>query len=208
MAETADDAPTGGEPVSLDDVTWVPWRPEEVAARLDGVRAPWAVAGGWAVDLWLGTETREHEDLEITVPRDGFAEVRAALPDLEFDVVGAGRRWPVTDPAFDVLHQTWGRDPQGRYVLDVFREPHDGSTWICRRDPSIRRPFADVVRRDGAGTPFVAPEIVLLFKAKEARPKDEADAALVLPTLDPEQRAWLRAALDLVHPGHPWADPL
>ena len=93
-------------------------------------------------------------------------------------------------------------------VLDVFREPHDGRTWICRRDPSIRRPYADVVRRTGDGIPFVAPEIVLLFKAKQPRPKDEADADLVLPTLDPAQRTWLRAALDLVHPGHPWADRL
>jgi hypothetical protein len=61
-----------------------------------------------------------------------------------------------------------------------------------------------VVRRTAEGIPFVAPEIVLLFKAKAARPKDESDAAVVLPTLDAAQRAWLAAALDRVHPGHPW----
>jgi len=204
MAAGGDDAPLGGEPVDIDVVVWRPWRPEDVARRLHDVRAPWAVAGGWAVDLWLGEETRPHEDLEITVPRSGFDEVRAALAELDFDVIGDGRRWPLDDPAFDVLHQTWGHDRTGAYVLDVFREPHEDDTWICRRDESIRLPYADVVRRTAEGIPFVAPEIVLLFKAKAARPKDESDAAVVLPTLDAAQRAWLAAALDLVDPGHPW----
>ena len=54
---------------------WDAWRPEEVAARLAGVQAPWCVAAGWAIDLFLGEERREHEDLEIAVPRERFAEI-------------------------------------------------------------------------------------------------------------------------------------
>lgn len=30
----------------------------------------------------------------------------------------------------------------GNYLLDVFREPHDGDTWVCRRDQTIRLPVA------------------------------------------------------------------
>ena len=30
---------------------WDPWRPDEAARLLEGVDAPWYVAGGWAIDL-------------------------------------------------------------------------------------------------------------------------------------------------------------
>jgi hypothetical protein len=198
--------PPGGEPVGDDDLPWRPWSPVEVARRLSGVTATWCVAGGWAVDLHLGRVTREHEDLEIAVPAAEFAQVRDALDDLEFDVVGAGRRWPVDDPvAFGRLHQTWARErTTGIYRLDVFREPHDGDTWICRRDPGLRRPYRDVVRHTDDGVPYLAPEIVLLFKAKARRPKDEADLASLMPVLDGAQRDWLARSLTVVHPGHPW----
>jgi hypothetical protein len=51
---------------------WDAWRPEQVSALLAGVQAPWYVAAGWAIELFLGQERREHEDLEIAVPRDRF----------------------------------------------------------------------------------------------------------------------------------------
>ncbi|HEY8655865.1 MAG TPA: hypothetical protein VIM23_05110, partial [Gaiellaceae bacterium] len=54
---------------------WDAWRPEAVARRLAGVRAPWYVAAGWAIELFLGGQRREHEDLEIAVPNDRFDEV-------------------------------------------------------------------------------------------------------------------------------------
>ena len=52
---------------------WRAWRPEEVQRVLARVQAPWCVAAGWALDLFLGREGREHEDLEIAVARDRFA---------------------------------------------------------------------------------------------------------------------------------------
>jgi hypothetical protein len=207
-----DEVPPGGRVVTEDDIPWAGWTPWQLAERLRGVDVPWGVAGGWAVDLFLGVRgpdgaTREHEDLEIVVPAGSFGPVRAALPDLSFHVVGAGRMWPADDErAMALLHQTWGWDETvGAYVLDVFREPHEGGTWICRRDTTLRRPYVDVLDRTADGVPYVVPEVVLLFKAKAARAKDEADLAAVLPLLDDDRRAWLAAALDRAHPGHPWA---
>jgi hypothetical protein len=34
------------------------------------------------------------------------------------------------------------------------------------------------------------------------------DFETALPSLDAEQRAWLAAAIAVVHPGHPWLDRL
>src|SRR5262245_37303287 len=30
----------------------------------------WWVGGGWAIDLWMGSASREHEDIEICVARN------------------------------------------------------------------------------------------------------------------------------------------
>ncbi|MFD6463810.1 nucleotidyltransferase domain-containing protein [Streptomyces roseolus] len=54
---------------------WEPWEPAYVGTRLAKVSAPWCVAGGWALDLFVGSTTREHEDIEIAVPRAAFGEI-------------------------------------------------------------------------------------------------------------------------------------
>jgi hypothetical protein len=215
VPDDEDDAPPGGRVVSLDELDrWHPWTPWALADRLAGVDVPWGVAGGWAVDLFLGAcgpddATRPHEDLELVVPAAAWPRLRAALPDLTFEVLGSGRAWPADDEAaLAALHQTWGQDADGAYVLDVFREPHDGDTWICRRDATLRRPYTEVLARTADGVPYVVPEIVLLFKAKAARPKDAADLGSVLPHLASPARAWLADALDRAHPGHPWGERL
>jgi hypothetical protein len=69
-------------------------------------------------------------------------------------------------------------------------------------------PYDYVIGHDAVGIPYLNPGIVLLFKAKHARQKDQADFAAALPLLQPASAAWLRAAPERVHPGHPWIEPL
>ncbi len=188
---------------------WDVWHPMEVAKLLAGVDVPWCVAAGWALDLFHGEVTREHEDLEIAVPAGRFGEIRAALVDFDMEVVGSGRRWPLESMAFHVMTQTWFREREtGVYRLDIFREPHDGNMWICRREQSIRLPYDQIIVTSRDGVPCLVPEIVLLFKAKHSRPKDQADFVAALPLLNPARRAWLAAKLAGVHPGHPWISEL
>jgi hypothetical protein len=194
---------------------WDAWRPEQVSALLAGVQAPWYVAAGWAIELFLGQERREHEDLEIAVPRDRFGRIAERLSGFELFIPDGGLTdpglvWPFAQApaALDGHQQTWVRDPATlRWRLDIFREPSDGEIWICRRDERIKLPYVDVIEWTEEGIPYGRPEIVLLFKAKHAdRPKDEGDFTAVLPKLDSVRRSWLADALRLVHPGHPWLD--
>jgi len=190
-------------------IPWDPWRPEDVARLLDPAGFRWYVAAGWAIDLFLGGKPRSHEDLEITVPNSRFDEVAEALGRFEIFVITDRREATPLEQARDRLadtHQTWIRDPSTRcWCFDVFREPSDGETWICRRDPSITLPYAHVIERTENGIPYGRPEIVLLFKAKHAQEeKNERDFARTLPALEPARRAWLRGALERVHPAHPW----
>jgi hypothetical protein len=196
------------------DPPWDPWTPDEVAERLGHVDVRWYVVAGWAIDLFVGTQTRAHEDIEVGTPAAGFAAIRRALAGYGCDVVGSiegegGFRWPIEHPAFDEHFQTWFRDPDtGSYVLDVFRDPHDGDTWLCRRDTSIRLAYDELIRRSASGIPYMAPQVVLLFKAKHDREKDRADLASVRPLLSDAEVAWLRLGIETVHPGHPWLTSL
>ncbi|MFE0130847.1 nucleotidyltransferase domain-containing protein [Streptomyces sp. NPDC059037] len=201
--------PPGGDVLTMDELKarWVDaWRPERVAERLDGVGTPWCVAAGWALDLFRGEESRPHGDLEIAVPAAEFPEIRDRFPEYAFDAVGSGRVWP--EAGAEVLaatHQTWLRDPaSGQFLFDVFREPHEGGTWFCRRDEKLRLPYDAIIERTPDGVPYLVPELVLLFKAKALRPKDQADFDGVLPLLGRTRRDALSGWLELIHPGHPW----
>jgi hypothetical protein len=174
-----------------DAPAWEPWHPAVRAGRQARVGVPRCVAGGWAIDLFLGRQTRPHGDLEIAVPAAGFAEVAARFPELEFHAVGGGTIVAATAETLRDTHQTWALDPVARvWRFDVFREPRDGDadTWIYRRDGRIRLPYESAVRPDPTGIPYLAPEIVLLFKAKSPRSKDEADLRAVLPHLPRDRR--------------------
>lgn len=186
---------------------WNAWTPDEVAQQLHGVDAPWCVAAGWAIDLFLGHQRRAHDDLEIAVPHDRFNEIAAVLPGFEIFVVGDGYGLALAKAGrlMNTWHQTWLRERDtGFWRLDIFREPSADGQWICRRDSRIRLPYHRPIEHSASGIPYARPEVVLLFKAKVARPKDEEDFAAVLPHLDRGRRQWLAESLALVHPGHHW----
>lgn len=189
------------------------WRPEQAAAALEGVSAPWALAGGWALDLWLGEQTRDHEDLEITVPRVFFAEIQARLEGLGLRLFNVDDGETVAlapgEPPSPRGFQTWAMDPAvNGWRMDVFCEPGDAHTWIYRRTGALSVARAWASGRTTAGIPYVAPQIVLLFKAKASRAKDEADFAKIAPRLSPEARDWLAASLQITNPGHAWIERL
>lgn len=186
---------------------WNAWSPDEVAQRLRGVAAPWCVAAGWAIDLFLGYQQRTHDDLEIAVPHERFDEVASALPGFELFVVGDGLALPLAQAGSlsRTWHQTWVRErATGHWKLDIFCEPSIDGQWRCRRDARIQLPYDRLIDHSATGIPYACPEVVLLFKAKATRPKDEGDFAAVLPHLDRNRRQWLTEALELIHPGHRW----
>ncbi len=75
-----------------------PLRPEDADAEFATWAAPWWVAGGWAIDLTLGHQTRKHEDLDVLVLRRDQAWVREELLGWDVhaaDPPGSLRPWPV-----------------------------------------------------------------------------------------------------------------
>ena len=179
----------------------------DVAALMRGFRGSWAIAGGWALDLFLGRVSSTHEDVDVAILRRDQAEIRAHLSDWEFVKIAWGRwgPWLVGErlelPVHEVLaHRTGGAPADLEFLLNEAA----GERWIFRRDSRITSPLSKVEMRTASGIPFFVPEIVLLYKAKRPGTKDEVDFDAATPMLEPQRRAWLRDALDTCHPGHPW----
>ena len=192
---------------------WHPWSVHEVATLFSSVTVPWWIAGGWALDLFLGGQTREHEDIDVQILRRDQHAIRELLQ--AWDVQAAHpttrpeewplRAWEAGTVLSSAVHDIWCRPSKtGPWALQLMLAEADRDHWQFRRDARLVRPLATLGSRTADGIPYLAPEIQLLYKAKEPRPKDEADFARALPLLDPERRSWLTQALSPVHPGHRW----
>jgi hypothetical protein len=76
-----------------------------------GFPAPWCVAGGWALDLFLGRVTRTHADLELAVLREDQASLQGHLAGWSFEKVVEGRRaeWPASERLALPVHEIHAR---------------------------------------------------------------------------------------------------
>ena len=186
---------------------WVPLDPVEVRQVMAGYDRPWWIAGGWALDMFLGRKTREHGDVDVELLRSDQLEVQAHLQrGWELYLAdGVLTPWVAGEPAPPGTSDVWCRPPgSGSSAFQLMFNPGTSDRWGSKRSPLITLPMDEAVRRTGDGIPYLAPEAQLLMKAKGLRPKDEADFDEVLPALDEGQRAWLRSALERAHPDHPW----
>ena len=177
------------------------------AAAMRGFGAPWCVAGGWALDLFLGHPTRPHSDLDLALFRDDQARLREHLAGWSFRKVVAGQvvDWPAGERLLPPVHEVYASPPgEPAPPLELLLNEREGGEWVFRRDARVRCPADRVVVAGAAGLPVLCPAVVLLYKAKHLRPTDERDFAAARGGLGPARRGWLRAALERVHPGHPW----
>jgi len=182
---------------------------EAIANELKEAPFPWFVAGGWALDLFLGHVQRVHYDVDVIVPR-------SAQMDLQKYMTGQG--WKLITP-YEKRLELW--PPHMRLELprhqvhahrdDIFVDillTDMNEVWCYRREPVVVRTMEKMGLRSESGIPYLAPELVLLFKSKNTsnheRAKDQMDFERVVPYLELERRAWLHWALLATAPGHQW----
>jgi Aminoglycoside-2''-adenylyltransferase len=170
-----------------------------------GYAAPWAVAGGWAIDLALGAVSRAHADVDLAAFRDDQRLLRAHLAEWRWEYVDDGVLVPWHDNQWLALpvHELYATNDAGSRIELLLNE-RDGHDWVFRRDPRVRLPLARAIVTSSSGLPALAPEVVLLYKSKEPRATDEADFGTALPRLDPFARRWLHDALGQCYEKHPW----
>ncbi len=86
--------------------------------------------------------------------------------------------------------------------------PDVSGLWTNKFVPDHVAPVEDVTWVADDGIRYLLPEIVLVYKARLRRAKDEPDFEATLPVLTEPARAWMRQALATVVPDHPWLDRL
>jgi hypothetical protein len=182
---------------------WDPMTPEQLAGLLAYCGARWIVAGGRAARA--GAAPRHHADTDVTMPAADLGAIRETLRGWHL--------WEANDGALKPLlpgvaltpdcEQLWVRRAAGqpwRFEL-VFDQWSTDSEWVYKRDTRVRLPWDKAVHAIG-GVEYLRPEVALLFKAKNDRPKDRGD--LLAARLDASGRAWLADTLDLLG-HHEWA---
>lgn len=190
-----------------------PWRgrtPADAAELFVGYPGRWWIAGGWAIQAFTGVE-RPHGDLDPSIPRRDVPLLRRHLAG-RIDLWAADQEVlrvllpdaPDADELPASCENVWAR-PSGAepWEYDIVLMTVTEDTWVFKRDARITRPLDEIVwTKDGI--PFLRPEIQLLHKARGLRTKDQADFDAAWPLLAATDRQWLRDAITLTQPDHPW----
>jgi GrpB-like predicted nucleotidyltransferase (UPF0157 family) len=174
----------------------------------------WQLGGGWALDLFVGQVRRIHDDVDVAVSCADQAALQRHLTahnwTLLTPVDGRLQPWPQHMRLEPPRHQVHAH--RNGAFIDFLLDDITAGVWRYRREPAIIRDASRISLRTDEGIPYLAPELVLLFKSTRdsgaIRAKDQADFEVACPMLGPERRAWLRRALTATNPDHPWLDRL
>jgi len=192
--------------------SWDPAPLGEVVARFGGVRVPWWVAGGVAIELAVGRRFRSHGDIDVLLLRRDQLAAQQALAGWEWwcaDPPGKLRPWAPDEVLPVGVHDIWCRPgPDAPWRIQVMLDESRGDEWVSRRNPRVHRPIGTLAVPTPDGTPCLAPEIQLYYKAKAPRPMDELDFEATLPLLSPQQKHWLTEAITTAYGPTPWSDRL
>lgn len=196
---------------TMDIDNWQPLTVEEVSLLLKDISIPWGIAGGWALDLHIGRQTRQHKDIDIIVFRHDQQEVYSYL----------SQDW-ILYKAYKGTLEIWKGEPLEQ-VNDIWMKKGETSAWafqfmfvdqveeywIYRRHPSIRRKASDIFLTTQEPICYLRPEIQLLYKGGSSviREKDDLDWQTILPYLTIEEKEWLVSGLKGQFPeGHRWME--
>lgn len=194
--------------------SWLTRTPSDAALLFDGYPGRWWIAGGWALEAFTGVH-RPHGDLDPSVPRQDLPLLRRHLAG-KIDLWSADQetlrvllpddadRGSLAETCENVWARSSGNEP---WQYDIILMGASDGRWVFKRDSRISRPIDEIVWLVD-GLPYLRPEVQLLHKAAGLRPKDQADFAVTWPLLETSDRRWLREAVELTNPAHPWLDVL
>jgi adenylate kinase family enzyme len=188
---------------------WQPLSVDELNSTLTGLECDWAIAGGWAIDLFLGRETRKHEDIDVIIRRDDQLKLQTHLKDWDLwvaDPPGTLRPWKKSEFIGKGLQDIWcRRSPNDSWKIQIMLFDVENGDWIFKRDESIRKNLRHVISKSKNGLNILSPEVQLLYKSKSLREKDRVDFDNALQAMSSEQKSWLKETILKVYKNdHEW----
>jgi len=167
-----------------------------VKAIMNKYGYPWFIAGGWAIDLFLNRETREHEDIEIGIYRKNqmqlyryFGKQKKYYIDNTSHIGKKERRVWNKEYLRLPIHEVYV-EYEGLEIEVLLNEKYEDN-WIYRLNEKIKLNEEKAILYNEKEIPFLCPEIVLLHKSKHMRDKDIADISNASKKMDESQKKWL-----------------
>lgn len=194
----------------------------------------WAICGGFALDLFLGKDTRTHGDIDICVfEKDRDRILRYMLQNAwrvyEFRGCGkvrpldtglsseSGRNFMCINGECDMVKFYPCEDvgllwyeffhtgiKELNYLEFLFNTMHEDD-FVFDKDRGITREISKAILFS-QGVPYLAPEIVLLYKASRSENAEyQYDFEQAYVYMNDEQKRWFSQSLDVLYPGgHAW----
>ncbi len=194
----------------------------------------YAVCGGSAIDLFIGRKTRPHKDLDVAVfwdDRDKIVQHMLNEGWLVFEPCGREYLHKIVsiDNQKRIKSNIWCVRPDNSHYrfeereADMFSVEFDGTEqleldfieflfnkrdendFLFARNTNIKRKLSDSIHKTDE-IPFLAPELVLLYKSTAfSNPDYQKDFENTVPLLSNDSKQWLRNALLISFPdGHEW----
>ena len=203
---------------------------------MTGVPVSWAVCGGYALDLFLDRTFRVHGDIDLCVfepDRDAIVHSMLRNNWRVYEFRGQGKVRPLDDTSsgdagrnlmcvtddcelvkfypceeegllyHQFFHTGIRRFNYVEFLFNTATETH----FIFNKTAGIERERSEAIRFR-QGIPYLAPEIVLLYKASQAdKPEYRDDFEQTYPSMNSESREWFFRSLEKLYPdGHRWQD--
>ncbi|MCL2407553.1 MAG: hypothetical protein FWC95_06450 [Defluviitaleaceae bacterium] len=202
------------------------------------LRLEYAICGGHAIDLFVGTKTRPHKDLDVTLYWDDRDKIIQHMLDSGWDVYepcGTPYLHKITDTSNQkrVRSNIWCLKPTNRhyefteheknmyaaefdnseqaeldYIEFLFNMRSNGY-FLYSRNHEIKIDLTEAIYH-ADNIPYLAPEIVLLYKSTAADDPDyQLDFNNAVEKMNSRQLIWLKDSLKIMFPDeHIWLDKL
>lgn len=203
---------------------------EEVNALLQGQDFSYAICGGFALDLFLGYESRTHGDIDILAfweDRETIITFMQSKGYCVFEMLGGGKVHRITEIRMQEklrknifcctedcelvrLYETEEKDVYwfdfqhtGLSKLNYIEFLFNEKTeneFVYVRDNRIKRKLESAILQKD-GIPYLSPELCLVFKSTDIeREGYQQDFELTVERLNGEQRIWFEKAMEMLYP--------
>ncbi len=190
----------------------------------------YAFCGGWAIDLFIGEETRKHGDIDILAywpERNTIIQYMQSLGFHVYEMLGNGKAHQITDIRDQIkskrnifcctqdceLVRLLATDKTDVYFIDFkhigqtklnFIEflfnDKDDTALLYARNHAIKLALTDAVLYKDH-LPYLAPEMCLLYKSTDTeREGYQSDYENAVANMNQRQRRWLNDALAIMYP--------
>lgn len=190
----------------------------------------YAFCGGWAIDLFIGAETRKHGDIDILAywpERDTIIQYMQSLGFRVYEMLGGGKAHHITDIHNQIKSKRnifcctqdcelvclSATDEAGIYFIDFKQigqtklnffeflfNDKDDTALLYARNHAVKQVLSDAILYNGS-LPYLSPEMCLLYKSTDTeREGYQSDYDNAMANMNQRQRHWLDDALTIMYP--------